>query len=295
MKDSSTFKTIMIGLGIGLVVLALIAGFWGAYRWASSLWVEDPPPPPATLCRAQLDSGSASITIDQSRYASLMAGIAAQRGLVPRAVSIAITTAFQESDIRNLDYGDRDSLGIFQQRPSQGWGTEEQIMDPYYSTGKFFDEMVKVSDWQNSDIGDVAQAVQRSGFPDAYDKHVDRARLLASSLSGQTPASWSCIVYNPAPANPELLVSSMTRAYGATVHAVVTPGTSSEDPYVTLTASNEEIAWSVAAFAQSWATETGVKEVTIGSYEWKASDKTLTGWVGRTDSSQSSTTVIVRF
>jgi len=291
----STLKTIVIGLTIGVVVLALIAGFWGVYRWASSLWAEDPPPPPDTQCIAQLDSGRASLTIEQSRYASLFAGIAAQRGLAPRAVSIAITTAFQESDIRNLDYGDRDSIGLFQQRPSQGWGTVEQIMDPYYSTGKFLDEMVKVRDWQNSDIGDVAQAVQRSGFPDAYDKHVDRARLLASSLSGQTPASWSCIVYNPAPANPELLVSSMTRAYGATVLAVTTPATSTERQYVTVTASTNEVAWSTGAFAQSWATETGVSRVTVGNYEWIASASTLSGWVGRTDSVESATTVIIYF
>ena len=66
------------------------------------------------------------------------------RGLPERAVVIALATAQQESRLRNLDYGDRDSLGLFQQRPSQGWGTEAQVQDPVYAAGKFYDGLVKV-------------------------------------------------------------------------------------------------------------------------------------------------------
>ena len=295
MVKSSTTRTVLIGVGIGVLVLALILGFVGLYRWASSLWAEEPPPPPDALCRARVEGLTAEIDLEQSRNASIISGIATQRGLIPRAVSIALATAFQESGIRNLDYGDRDSLGIFQQRPSMGWGTPEQIMDPYYSSGKFFDEMVKIEDWQVADIGDVAQEVQRSGFPDAYDQHVDRARLLASALSGETPASWSCVVHDPKPSDPQQLLSELTRAYGSTMLAEQTPATTTEPAFITITASTEEVAWSTAAFAQSWASMTGVVTVSVGIYEWKASADTLAGWIGLPERTQPSTITVITF
>ena len=295
MNQRST-RTILSGIGAGLLVLALLVAGVSLYRWAVTRWGPAPPPPPASLCEAQVGSAVADLSWEQSRNASIIAGVAAQRGLVPRAVSIGLTTAFQESGIRNLDYGDRDSLGIFQQRPSQGWGTEEQIMDPYYATGKFFDVMVTVDDWQDADIGDVAQEVQRSGFPDAYDQHVATARTLASALSGQTPAAWSCIVHDSEPADPEQLLSQLTRAYGATVNAqIVTPDTVGEPVTIQITASSEEIAWSAGAFAQSWATQTGVTKVSVGQYEWTASPTVLAGWVGIPEDARDATSVTVTF
>ena len=295
MNDRSK-RTVLTGIGAGILVLALLIAGIGIYHWAVSRWGPPPPPPPPSLCEAQVNSGRADLSWEQSRNASIIAGIAAQRGLVPRAVSIGLTTAFQESGIRNLDYGDRDSLGIFQQRPSQGWGTEEQIMDPYYSTGKFFDVMVTVDDWQNADIGDVAQEVQRSGFPDAYDQHVTSARLLASALSGETPAAWSCTVHDSASADPDQLLAQLTRAYGATVLAqIVTPSSTSDPVTIQITASTEQIAWSAGAFAQSWATQTGVTKVKVGQFEWTASPTVLAGWVGIPDDTQPLTSVTVTF
>ncbi len=106
-------------------------------------------------------------------------------GLPARAVTIAMATAYQESGIRNLDYGHADSIGLFQQRPSKGWGTVKQIMDPLYSAGQFYTALVKVKGWRSGDINDVAQAVQRSGHPNAYRKHVSKAILLSTSLTGR--------------------------------------------------------------------------------------------------------------
>ena len=295
MKNLPT-RTILSGIGVGILVLALLLGGVSLYRWAVTRWGPPPPPPPASLCEAQIESSRADLSWEQARNASIIAGVAAQRGLVPRAVSIGITTAFQESGIRNLDYGDRDSLGIFQQRPSQGWGTEEQIMDPYYATGKFYDVMVTVDDWENADIGDVAQEVQRSGFPDAYDQHVATARILASALSGETPASWSCIVHDSSPADPDQLLAQLTRAYGATVWAqIITPDTVGEPQTIEITASTEQVAWSAGAFAQSWATQTGVTKVKVGEYEWTASPTVLAGWVGVPGDAPDPTSVTVTF
>jgi len=108
---------------------------------------------------------------------------------------IALATALQESKLRNLPSGDRDSIGLFQQRPSQGWGTEEQIMDPYYSANKFFDALVLVDGYEEMRITEAAQEVQRSAFPEAYEDHAEGARALASALTGFSPrAHLSCVV-----------------------------------------------------------------------------------------------------
>ena len=283
---------------IVVLVVLLVAMVGGAVAIYQLLTASGAPPiiPPAVRCQATIDDRTASLTLEQSRNASIIAGIAAQRGLAPRAVSIAITTAFQESGIRNLDYGDRDSLGMFQQRPSQGWGTPEQVMDPYYATGKFFDEMVKVDDWSTADIGGVAQEVQRSGFPEAYDKHVATARLLASSLSGQTPASWSCVVRDPAAADPGRLSKVLKPAYGDAVTVRWSPASDTAPAIMTLSTTTPEVAWSAAAFAQSWASQTGVTAVKLAGASWTASPDALPGWVTIPDDATiSDTTVLVVF
>jgi len=279
---------------IVIVLVALFVGGAGMLRWISSQW-STPAPTPDVRCEALVNATTVDLTIEQARNASIIAGIAAQRGLVPRAVSIALATAFQESGIRNLDYGDRDSLGMFQQRPSMGWGTPDQVMDPYYSTGKFFDVMVTVDDWQDSDIGDVAQEVQRSGFPDAYDQHVAQARILASALSGETPAAWSCVVSDPAPADPSHLMDAMDQAYGSSIDTTVIPGTSSTAATMTVVASSEAVAWSAAAFAQSWATSVGVTSVQVGPSRWTASSSVLSGWVATPDAVGAPTVVTITF
>ena len=136
---------------------------------------------------------SVALDLDQAHYASIIVGLSVRRGLPPRAASIAMATVYQETGIRNLDYGDRDSVGLFQQRPSQGWGTAKQLMDPYYATNEFYDALVKIDGWESEDINDVAQQVQRSGYPEAYRDHEADARVLASTLTGHSPAGFSCL------------------------------------------------------------------------------------------------------
>jgi hypothetical protein len=176
-----------------------------------------------------------------------------------------------------------------------GWGTADQIMDPYYAAGKFYDVMVTVDDWLTADIGAVAQEVQRSGYPDAYDQHVARARLLASALSGETPAAWSCIVPDPAAPDPDQLLMDLTRAYGSTVLATPSPATDQAPATITVKAQDEATAWSAAALAQSWAGQTGVSGVAVGQFSWQASTDVLSGWVGVPESDQAATTVVITF
>ena len=133
-----------------------------------------------------------SLTAEQVASASTIAAVGRDRGLPERAVVIALATAQQESRLRNLDYGDRDSLGLFQQRPSQGWGTEAQVQDPVYSAGIFYDRLVQVPGWETGRLTEVAQTVQRSGFPEAYQQHEAMAVELAAGLASGAVAELEC-------------------------------------------------------------------------------------------------------
>ena len=115
-----------------------------------------------------------SFTLNASQLANarIIVEVAKQRGLPERAAVIAIATAIQESTLRNLTVAvDHDSLGLFQQRPSMGWGTPAQLTDPVYAAGAFYDALLtQAPNYLNEPLYVAAQAVQRSGFPTAYAK-----------------------------------------------------------------------------------------------------------------------------
>jgi hypothetical protein len=140
---------------------------------------------------------SFQFSTEQAANAATISAVALERGLPERAVVIALATALQESKLTNINYGDRDSLGLFQQRPSQGWGEPNQLMDPRYAAGKFYDALVRVPHWTTRPLTDAAQAVQRSGFPDEYAKWEPRADALARALLGTTPAGLRCSFPKP--------------------------------------------------------------------------------------------------
>jgi len=162
-------------------------------------------------CTATVADHKVEISGEQAENATLIAAIAVERGLPARAVSIALATAFQESKLINIDYGDRDSVGLFQQRPSQGWGTAEELLDPVYATNAFYDALVQVDGYEDMEITEAAQHVQRSAYPGAYADHEEDARALASALTGYSPAAFSCDLDGGAPsADEELLDSGLT-------------------------------------------------------------------------------------
>jgi murein DD-endopeptidase MepM/ murein hydrolase activator NlpD len=98
---------------------------------------------------------------EQIKNAQTIIGVGLARKLSIRDIKIALMVAMQESNLRNLPYGDRDSLGLFQQRPSQGWGTAEQILDPVYASNKFYAALEKVKNRNSMSLFEVAVAVQR--------------------------------------------------------------------------------------------------------------------------------------
>ncbi len=139
---------------------------------------------PSERCTVALGEDSSTLSAEQAHNAALIAAASDRLGLPARAATIGIATAMQESSLVNLDHGDRDSLGLFQQRPSQGWGTASEVMDPYYAADAFYRALARVDGWRDMEVTVAAQAVQRSAFPRAYARREAAARLWASALRG---------------------------------------------------------------------------------------------------------------
>lgn len=161
------------------------------------------------------DGVSYEFTAEQAVNAATISAVGTNRGLPERAVTIALATALQESALRNISHGDRDSLGLFQQRPSQGWGTEKQILDPTYAAGEFYDHLGKVRDYAQLPLTVAAQRVQRSGYPDAYAKHEPDATLLAAALTGRAAATFTCEGRpDMRPGGPNAVRAALVRDFG---------------------------------------------------------------------------------
>ncbi|KAA1378248.1 hypothetical protein [Aeromicrobium fastidiosum] len=237
--------------------------------------VRDRAPMRAEFCVADVGDTRAQLDLEQGRWAALIAAIAQQRGLPPRATTIAIATAFQESKIHNIDYGDRDSVGLFQQRPSQGWGTAAQIMDPHHAIGEFYDALVKVDGYETMVINDAAQLVQRSGFPEAYAQHEDYARALASSLRGYSPAAFTCQVNPGGSGSTTAVVDDVRQAFGDIT--VVRNGDDASYPLSGRPADIEARGWAIAQYLVGQAAFLGISEVTFDGYRWTAVDSDQ-GW-----------------
>ncbi|MFF7992783.1 hypothetical protein ACFZDG_23675 [Kitasatospora xanthocidica] len=183
---------------VGLLGLALVAGLA-----VVGIWWFGFKPGESEGCTVKTAAGNGTLELPQAANAATIAAVARSRGLPDRATTISLATAMQESKLRNLAGGDRDSIGLFQQRPSMGWGTPAQIADPVYATNKFLDGLVKVPGYTRLPLTDAAQAVQKSGYPQAYAKHETKATLLTSALAGREPGSFSCIVHDYAKPDPE--------------------------------------------------------------------------------------------
>ena len=241
------------------IVLALLGGL-GFGAWKGYEWLETRMNPDG--CYLQVDGADEPLrlTSEQAMNASIIAAESYNRDLPEQAAVIALATAWQESGLRNLGYGDRDSLGLFQQRPSYDWGTKEQIMDPWYSSGRFYEELVKFDNWESIDVNDIAQKVQRSGHPEAYRKHETNARALAGAFRGSKEGVLACLNREGTGTDQSGLDKVV-----ATVPGVEIQGSGSE---TTLTASSPSAAWSVAQLAIANSADAGLTKVAVGDNQW---------------------------
>ncbi len=198
----------------GLAVLALIGaavvGF-GLHYWSRPRIF-----PPADGCAIKALGNTVSLEPEQAANAATISAVAVRRGLPPHAVTVALATALQESKLRNLTYGDRDSLGLFQQRPSQGWGRPEQITDPRFAAGSFYSRLVRIPGWQTMPVAEAAQIVQHSADGSAYASWEPQARTLAQAMTGHAGAGVACTLRHPA-GDPRTLARAVLADFGAPV------------------------------------------------------------------------------
>jgi cell wall-associated NlpC family hydrolase len=146
-------------------------------------------------CRIAMPSSTVSgYSREQVANAATIVAVGKRMQVPEHGLVTAVVAALQESGLRNLNHGDRDSLGLFQQRPSQGWGTPAEIMNPSYAATTFYQRLIETPGWQEQSVNDAAQSVQRSGTPNAYGRHEPDARTLVAAVHGA-----AC----PAPAPPD--------------------------------------------------------------------------------------------
>lgn len=242
-----------------LLTLALVAG--GVYTVVAFLQRSEVLI--TERCTA-VGAGSYELATDQAANAALISAVAVRRGLPARAASIALATAMQESKIRNIGHGDKagpDSRGLFQQRPSQGWGTTEQVMDPHHASNAFYDALIKVAGYETLEITVAAQRVQRSAYPDAYAQHEVMARAFASSLTGQTAAGLDCTLRDPDTAgDPAVVQERLSADFGGLAG-------SAEGTTLALEA-NGTLAWAVAHWAVANAKALSITEVQTEGQSW---------------------------
>ena len=235
---------------LAVLLTGLLAVGVVSYRWFTG-----------PTCRAVAGGQSFAFSPAQTRNAAIITAIAMKRGLPARAATIAIATAIQESGMINISHGDRDSLGLFQQRPSQGWGTPEQILDPVYSTNAFYDALIKVDNYTEGEITAVA-------------------------LSGHSPAGLAC----------RLSRTTRTQATSADITAALVAemgqtGTAERDGTITVHTSSTRAAWAVAEWAVASADAFGFELVTVANREWRrGAGRGALDW-GTTDAPFDGTTV----
>jgi hypothetical protein len=248
-------------------------------------------------------------TTERAANAALISAVAVDRGLPPRAASIALATAYQESKLQNIEHGDRDSKGLFQQRPSQGWGTEAEIVDPVHATNAFYDGLVEL-DYASMSVNDAAQKVQRSGYPEAYGDHETEGRIFASALTGQSGGNLVCDISSPgSAASPQSLqdaleeqfprrteAGSITSALGtASSAAPEVPEDAGATALVIDPHGDSTLGWALANWAVARAADDGVVQVSYAGRSWQRAshDQQAGSWPSAEGGDQDRVVVLV--
>jgi hypothetical protein len=202
-------------------------------------------PPIAENCQVTGRTGTYDLDLDQAANATTIALVARRMGMPDHAVTVAIEAALQESGLHNLDHGDRDSVGLFQQRPSQGWGSRTQILDTRYAATMFLRHLARVPHWATRTVDDAAQAVQRSAAPDAYTKWEAASRAVAMALTGEQSAGLGCQFPDSQPV--ELTA----------VHRHVDPARG----------------WAISSWLVGNARRLGIRAVTFSGHRWQSTSQ----------------------
>lgn len=245
-------------IAAAIVVAVLVGGAFGV----RALWNSATRTFKADGCTV----GAYDVDTSQAAVASTMVGVVTRRALPERAAVLALAAGLQESKLRNLaaGQGDRDSVGVLQQRPSQGWGTETQLADVRFATGAFLDALIKVPKWQQLDLAVAVQDVQISADGRAYAQHEPEAQALSDALTGKRPAAITCSFHKPT-----AVAASATVATQLSRDLPVNAPTTAESTIRVPGASWQTAAWFVAN-----ADRLGIDSVAYNAKQWTRSK----GW-----------------
>jgi hypothetical protein len=265
----------------GMAVFAVVASI-GVYVLVQR--ISDHLPqllPPGHACivnagNASVAAGTSSgadsavpLDAEQVANAATITAVGLRRGVSQRGLVVALATAWQESKLENLSGGDRDSIGLFQQRPSQGWGKPEQIADPRYAANAFYTALLKVKGWEKMRVTDAAQEVQRSAHPEAYEKWVDESEIMARALSGDATSAVACTVTESASHGVEA-AKTLTAGVKLDWGNNVSTADVTDLVGVALKVREQKTGWQYAHWLVAHAQDHGVKRVAFNDMEWTA-------------------------
>jgi len=255
------------GRGWGVAIVVLVVATTGGYLVYAATGDDDAAAPAG--CRVSLDNQTYTLNPEQTAHATTIAAVGKRMGMPDHAVSVALAAALQESKLQNLQYGDRDSLGLFQQRPSQGWGSENEVLTPHYAAGAFYRRLARIRGWESLPVTTAAQRVQHSGAPLAYAQWEHEARAIAQAATGEIPAGLSCRVdVGPTQASGKPLRQALTRELGPLTLDVPVP---------------EARGWTVAAWLIGHAPKFGISQVSFADRIWTASPGRWVAYAGPVD------------
>jgi hypothetical protein len=237
-------------------------------------------------CQAGRGANTVPLDFTQTVDAAVIAGVAVREHLPRKALTIAYATALQEAKLENPNYGDLDSVGIFQQRPSEGWGRADQLEDPAFAAGAFFGALVKVPGYTKIPVYEAAQDVQRSADGYAYQQWAQTGAALAAAFTA-TPHAVTCW-YDPTTQAANDGASTRLDLAAAAKGLKDTFGPPREEGPVLRVTTNRSAnsgtfavtaagGWTVANWLMANAASYGITQVRYGGYQWTAG-LTETGW-----------------
>jgi hypothetical protein len=255
----------------------LLAAAVGTYLAVRSLAPVIVPVLTGSGCSASATHQSVLLDTQQASIAATIAGVAHQESMPSQAVTIAYATAMQESKLHNLDYGTSDSVGVFQQRPSQGWGPARKLENPVYAATKFFHALRSVQGYQTMPVYQAAQAVQHSADGSAYMQYQRMATEMAGAFTGQRKHAVYCWSTSDRPRHPN--VAAITQGLASTFGpATAELGRPALHHTMLVPIGRPKLGWTVASWLVTHASTYGIHQVRFGGYQWRASAGTK-GWV----------------
>ncbi len=264
-------RTVIIGL-VAVVVLLAAGIFVATYTTKRPLI----PILKSQYCTAQSGLTVVTLDIDQMANAATIAAVGIRRHVPSKAVQIALATSLQESKLRNLTGGDRDSVGLFQQRPSQGWGTAAQVGDPSYAANSFYITLLRVKRWQTMSVTEAAQAVQRSAHPNAYAQWQDEAGTLSEALLGNASHAVDCYIEGAPLTTGSAALGVLTADLKNDWGSLLSMASDASPNTLALAVTSDRAGWQYAHWLVAHAENSGIMRVRFGTQQWTAKGGTWT-------------------